>query len=396
MSSPPSLPDHPELAEVALSLEETGWAAEIYDAHWRLEWVSTEILELTGETDPVELGYGEHILEHIRRTAFQSLISAESAASLLEVELPMVLHDTPGGKEELKRLAGGLLDELIDRIEEKTPPTSWASQIEFIQGDLPPIPVNLLVTRLHSREGDHIGRLILYGPALPTSILSLVARGDPAMFKRMANLIEPGRRPAAILFADVQDSGLVSKRLPSASYFALLRGLITAIDEVIGRFGGVVGKHAGDGVTAFFIADDLGSSSGAVRGALEAAREIAVVARDVVKRTSEESEALDDDDVKVNIGVHWGGQLFMGQLVTGGRLEVTALGDTVNEAARIQESASDGQVLASKSLLEHLNEDDATALGIDPDAMIYRTIEEMPTASDKAKRDAGTVPVTAL
>ena len=78
--------------------------------------------------------------------AFQSLISAESAASLLEVELPMVLHDTPGGKEELKRLAGGLLDELIDRIEEQTPPTSWASQIEFIQGDLPPIPVNLFVT----------------------------------------------------------------------------------------------------------------------------------------------------------------------------------------------------------------------------------------------------------
>lgn len=396
MSSPPSLPDHPELAEVARSLEETGWAAELYDAHWRLVWVSTEILELTGETDPAELGYGEHILEHIRRGTFLSLISAESVASLLEVELPMVLHDTPGGKEELKRLAAGTLDDVIDRIEQRVPPTSWASQIEFIQGDLPPIPVNLLVTRLHARDGEHIGRLILYGPALPTSILSLVSRGDPAMFERMARLVEPGRRPAAILFADVQDSGLVSKRLPSASYFGLLRGLITAIDEVVGRFGGVVGKHAGDGATAFFIADDLGSPSGAVRGAVEAAREISVVTRDVVKRTSEGSEALDPDDVKVNVGVHWGGQLFMGQLVTGGRLEVTALGDTVNEAARIQESARDGQVLASKSLLEHLGEDDAKALEIDPDAVIYRTIEELPGASSKAKRDAGTVPVTAL
>jgi class 3 adenylate cyclase len=256
--------------------------------------------------------------------------------------------------------------------------------------------VNLLVTRLHARSGEHIGRLILYGPALPTSILSLVSRGDPAMFERMARLVEPGRRPAAILFADVQDSGLVSKRLPSASYFNLLRGLITAIDDVIGRFGGVVGKHAGDGATAFFIADDLGSRSGAVRAAIEAAREIAVVARDVVKRTSDESESVEADDVKVNAGVHWGGQLFMGQLVTGGRLEVTALGDTVNEAARIQESARDGQVLASKSLLEHLSEDDAAALGIDPDAVIYRTIEELPTAGSKARRDAGTVPVTVL
>ena len=396
MSSPPSLPEHPELAEVARSLEATGWAAEIYDVQWRLEWVSTEILELTGETDPAELGYGEHILEHIRRGAFQSLISARSAASLLEVELPMVLHDTPGGKAELKRLAGGILDGVIDRIEEKVPPTSWASQIEFIQGDLPPIPVNLLVTRLHSRNGEHIGRLILYGPALPSSILSLVSRGDPAMFERMVRLVEPGRRPAAILFADVQDSSLVSKRLPSASYFRLLRGLITAIDEVIGRFGGIVGKHAGDGATAFFIADDFGSSSAAVKGAIEAAREIAVVARDVVKLADEELDAVVADDVRVNVGVHWGGQLFMGQLVTGGRLEVTALGDTVNEAARIQESARDGQVLASKSLLEHLSAEDATALDIDPDAVIYETIEELATASSKAKCDAGTVPVTTL
>ena len=82
MSSPPSLPENPELAEVARSLETTGWAAELYDAHWRLLWVSSEILELTGESDPAELGYGEHILEHIRRGTFQSLISAESAASL--------------------------------------------------------------------------------------------------------------------------------------------------------------------------------------------------------------------------------------------------------------------------------------------------------------------------
>jgi class 3 adenylate cyclase len=114
-----------------------------------------------------------------------------------------------------------------------------------------------------------------------------------------------------------------------------------------------------------------------------------------VKRVGEELEAVDADDIKVNVGVHWGGQLFMGQLVTGGRLEVTALGDTVNEAARIQESARDGQVLASKSLWEHLSGDDS-ALGIDPNAMIYKTVEELPTASSKAKRDAGTVLVAAL
>lgn len=86
----------------------------------------------------------------------------------------------------------------------------------------------------------------------------------------------------------------------------------------------------------------------------------------------------------------------MGQLVTGGRLEVTALGDAVNECARMQESSRDGQALASKSLLEQLEPEDARALGIDPDGVVYRSIAELPGASAKAARDAGTIPVTIL
>ena len=86
----------------------------------------------------------------------------------------------------------------------------------------------------------------------------------------------------------------------------------------------------------------------------------------------------------------------MGQLVTGGRLEVTALGDEVNEAARIQESARDGNVLASKVLVEHLSDEDARSLGIDPDSVLYRPVSELGSATTKAKRDAGGIPVTVL
>lgn len=396
MSSPPSLPEDTHLREVAEQLEATGWAAEILDTNWRLVWLSSGLLDLIGERDPAKLGYGEHLFEHFRRETWTRLMTPESLLKLIEVELPMVLNDMPGGKDELKRIAGPDLDDLIDSIEERPAPPIWASQIQFVHGDLPPVPVNFMVTRLYSVEGRRIGRLCLYGPALPAAILSLVARGDYAMFERMARLVEPQRRPAAILFADLQDSGVVSKRLPSASYFKLLRSLITSVDEVIGRHGGVVGKHAGDGVTAFFLADDLGSRSAAVRAVIEAARDISTATLAVAKELAEESDAIDPDGVKVNVGVHWGGQLYMGQLVTGGRLEVTALGDRVNEAARIQESARDGAILASKSLIEHLSDGDARALGLDPDAVVYRTIEESSGASDKARRDAGAIPVTSL
>jgi class 3 adenylate cyclase len=86
----------------------------------------------------------------------------------------------------------------------------------------------------------------------------------------------------------------------------------------------------------------------------------------------------------------------MGQLVTGGRLEVTALGDEVNECARIQTAARDGQVLASKALLEHLDNEDARSLRVNPDMMLYRTISEIPGAPEKSVKDAGGVPVTTL
>ena len=73
---------------------------------------------------------------------------------------------------------------------------------------------------------------------------------------------------------------------------------------------------------------------------------------------------------------------------------MAALGDEFNEALRLQQTARDGAALASKSLLERLDAADSAALGIDPDAMTYTTIAELPSAGVKAIRDAGTVAVT--
>jgi class 3 adenylate cyclase len=199
-----------------------------------------------------------------------------------------------------------------------------------------------------------------------------------------------------VLFADLQSSAVLSRRLPSAAYFKLVRALTTAMDEVVVAEKGIVGKHAGDGVTAFFLCDDLGSDSAAARAAIQAARRITEGAARAAKEVGEETGLIESADCSVNVGLHWGGALYMGQLVTGGRLEVTALGDRVNEAARIQESARDGEVLASKSLIEHLSDEDAAALGLDADGVIYRTVGELDSATDKAIRDAGGIPVTVL
>jgi class 3 adenylate cyclase len=98
----------------------------------------------------------------------------------------------------------------------------------------------------------------------------------------------------------------------------------------------------------------------------------------------------------MDVGLHWGASIYMGQLVPGGRLDVTALGDSVNECARIQETAGEGALLASKQLVEHLTVSDAEELEVDLDKLVYRTIDEIPGVSDKAKRDAGGIPVARI
>lgn len=410
MSSPPSLPDDPRLREVAEQIAVTRWAASIVDDGYRLRWVSEEMANLLGEHDEGKLGYGKHLVEAMVGETWTRAITEDSCMESFERELPLMIEGTEGGKQALMEIIGAaaplawdgnvVTDDLIQRfleMEPLRPPPIWTSQLEFVQRDLPPVPVTEIQVRLYDKKsGDFIGRAFLYGPALAASVLSLVARGNEEMFQRMARLVDPGRRQAAVLFADLEASAVLSRRLPSSAYFKLVRAITTVVDEQVVSHTGIVGKHAGDGVTAFFLADDLGSPSAAARAAIDAGRGMIESVRTAAAEVRDETGLLELDDCMINVGIHWGGALYMGQLVTGGRLEATALGDEVNEAARIQETARGGKILASKALVERLTDDDARALGIDPDAVLYCTIGDMAEATPKAKRDAGGIPVTPL
>jgi class 3 adenylate cyclase len=410
MSSPPSLPDDPRLREVAEQIAGTRWAASICDHDYKLVWVSEEMANLLGEHDEGKLGYGKHLIEAMVGDTWCSAITEESNMQAFQNEMPVMIEGTPGGKDALLEMIAAaaplalseeaVTDDVIQmflQMEPVRPPSVWTNFLDFVQGDLPPVQVTEVQIKLFDKEtGEFIGRAFLYGPALPASVLSLVARGDEQMFQRMSRLVDPGRRQAAVLFADLQASSVLSRRLPSSAYFKLVRAITTAMDEEVVRNTGIVGKHAGDGVTAFFLSDDLGSPSRAARAAIEAGRAMVEGARAAASEIKDETGLIELDDCLVNVGIHWGGALYMGQLVTGGRLEATALGDEVNECARIQETAREGQILASKALVERLTDDDARSVGIDPDGVLYSTVADMPDVTAKAVRDAGGIPVTPL
>jgi class 3 adenylate cyclase len=391
-----STPTDPRLAAITESLEGTRWGAELWDADWRLAWVSEGSKAVLRETDDEVIGIGKHVIELRYSEPWYSSVSDESRHMLTSTELAYVAHDTDGGAERIRELFEQATGRTSPPIEAVEPPPLWSAMIQLTLDGQPTFPVQYVATRLHTGDGEFLGTAFVYGSTLPARLIALVTRGNEAMFERMAALHEPARHTAAVLFADLQASGALSRRLPSAAYFELVRELTTAIDGVVIDRQGIVGKHAGDGVTAFFLADQFESASAAAAAAIDAAHGVRAKACEVADRLGALSGLFDSSDCALNVGLHWGGTLYIGQVVTGGRLEVTALGDEMNEGARIQQSARDGAVLASKALIERLTAGDGARVGVDPEEVVYTMVSDLPGADVKAVRDAGTLPVTEL
>jgi class 3 adenylate cyclase len=389
-------PSDERLERVIRELEPTGGAIEVLDSQWRLVWISDELKGLLGVEDDQELGFGEHILKRYQLPPWRSMVTDESAARAFARNVPYLAHGTAGGVETLREFAGEELLPLLETVEPKPVPALWAFDMEIVHDGAEAGRAWCYSARLHDDEGDLFGIVRLYTAGLPAHLLALVARGDEVLFERMAQVAEPGRRATAVLFADLDSSGVLSRRLAGAAYFRLIAAISGAIDSAVIEREGIVGKHAGDGATAFFLAEQLGSESAAARAALQTACDLPDVVERATAELSESDLPIDPAGCRLNVGVHWGGSLFIGALTTTGRLEVTALGDEVNECARMEQAARDGQVLASKAIIERLSDEDAAALGVAPEKLAYRTIGELPGADEKAARDAGAIPVVDL
>lgn len=375
----------PRLAEWIAALGPDRWAAFLLDAEDRLVWVSAELQAFLDEHDEGRLGYGRHIVTAFLSPTWRATMTERSQLETFGLAMPYLVHRMPA--EVLEDVPAEFRSALA-ALAPKPQPAVWTGSFEYVppRGG-PSYPVEYVVTVLRDDQGALVGTLMLTNVGLRPTLLSLLGRGDAAMYERMARLVEPGRHAAAVLFADLQDSGELSRQLPTPAYFRLVRDLTSAFDDLVARHRGIVGKHAGDGMTAFFLAADQAGLSQTARAAVATAAGL--------RRAAARAEGA-PAGLRINVGLHWGAGLYLGQLVPGGRLDVTALGDEVNECARIQECARDGRILASKSLVELLTDTDATQLGLDPAALRYRPIASLPGAGEKARRDAGTVAVTEL
>lgn len=379
---------------MAERLEERRLVAEVLDARWRLTYLTRDFLASSGTTAEAarpligEPNYSARMA--VTRSAWPGFATTESWSASLARLLPVIAHDLPGGIDELRQ---DLPEELAAELDGLTPRPAESLILEHgeIKFGRRATPFLSMGTRILDDRGVFAGTAFVVIPAVSGSALSLLATADHRSLERLLDVVRPARRTGAVLFADLEGSSALARRLPAAQYFGLVRRLMTTLDDEIVQRGGMVGKHAGDGVTALFLTDHHASESAAARSCLEAARSMRRRTGEIADRSD-----LDPSEVVLRFGVHWGATLYVGSLLTSGRADATALGDEMNETARIEACASGGRLLASKALIERLDHEDARALQLDTAHLRYVLLGELHTATDKARRDAPSVAVCDL
>ena len=386
------LPAHPLLRAWASALNENGYWATLLDAEWQHVFTTDELLlSYRDMGSPTTPPIGSHFFsaEYRKFMAIPgSFASSEVRRAWFSDVGRYVLAGTPGGRDELRRLVDPELADLVDLLEPNGFPAIWTNLRDFTTAGAE-AAASAVWIRIDDADGKRVGVCQLPKPAAGMSHLArAAATADLTHLERMRVIEAPDRHPAAILMADLDASSPLGRHLSTAQYFAFGRRLLRTADRCVIDAGGIVGRHAGDGVVAFFLADTTGSESAAARGCITAARNLREMLPDIGARSE-----LSDAEVSLRFGLHWGATLYMGRILTAGRSEVTALGDEANEAARIEACATGGKVLASKSLIERLNRTDADALGLDTRHTKYTPLADLSTATDKARRDAPSIAV---
>jgi len=138
----------------------------------------------------------------------------------------------------------------------------------------------------------------------------------------------------SILFADVRGSTALAEGVPAEEFSQLMARFYVTAAQVVDQRNGIVDKFVGDQVMALFIPGFAGGDHAS--DAIEAAREL----------LRETGHGNGEPWVPLGAGVHTG-VAYVGTVGEGDAFDFTALGDSVNTAARLAASAGTGEILVS-------------------------------------------------
>lgn len=136
---------------------------------------------------------------------------------------------------------------------------------------------------------------------------------------------------AVLWFSDLRDFTGLNERLQPSEVLELLNNYFQLVGNALTAHGGEILKFVGDGVMAYFPAEDALFLPMVTAGALNAARQVI----GDIEAANEARAAGGADPVRFGIGLHVGTVTF-GNVGTEDRLDFTVIGSAVNRASRLE------------------------------------------------------------
>jgi adenylate cyclase len=182
-----------------------------------------------------------------------------------------------------------------------------------------------------------------YGRFVPEYVVNQMLE-NPESFK-----LGGANQIITVLFADIRGFTSLAEHAPPEQVVGLLNRYFTAMTEIIFSHSGTLDKYLGDGLMALF---------GAPHATPQDAANAVAAAVQMQKRMlafNQELRAEGLREINIGIGLHTG-EATVGYIGSERRSEYTAIGDTVNLAARLESNAGGGQILLTEATAEAADE----------------------------------------
>jgi adenylate cyclase len=190
---------------------------------------------------------------------------------------------------------------------------------------------------------------------LPAVLVQKAATGDLTLDLR------PEPRLITVLFSDIVGFTQLANTLRSRRVAELLNEYLEAMTKVVFANGGTVDKFMGDAILALYGAPEELTPNEQVRRAINTARAMHRSLADLNQRWRNQG-VFDGDkltSVQFRCGIHQG-TAVVGMFGSAERADYTAIGPSVNIAARLQAAAVPGTILVSAAVADYLQEGEIT------------------------------------
>lgn len=142
------------------------------------------------------------------------------------------------------------------------------------------------------------------------------------------------KKMATVFFSDIRGFTSMSERMSPDEVVIMLNEYMTEMVKIIQKHHGVVDKYVGDAIMALWGVPNPSSDDAAncVRAALEM--------REALQTLNMKRRNKGSPELKIGMGIHTG-EVLAGNIGSESRLEYTVIGDTVNQASRLESSTKE-------------------------------------------------------